>query len=138
MSAASLQSFAYPGLGEWARDNLGYMQAIRVGDRIECSGQGGWDPDSEVPKFSENIAEEIEQAFANVDRTIRHAGGKGWPQVYRVNSYHLELTPEVTAAMTAGFKTWMPNHKPIWTQVGVRQLGAPGMRVEIEVVALDC
>jgi enamine deaminase RidA (YjgF/YER057c/UK114 family) len=27
-------------MGEWARANLGYSQAVRVGDRIECSGQG--------------------------------------------------------------------------------------------------
>lgn len=31
---------AYPGAGEWMRDNLGFSQAVRVGDRIECSGQG--------------------------------------------------------------------------------------------------
>ena len=91
----------------------------------------------EIPQFSENIVEEIDQAFTNVDLALRHAGGKGWSQVYRVNSYHLELTQEVTAAMTAGFRKWMPDHKPIWTQIGVKQLGAPGMRVEIEVVALD-
>lgn len=57
--------------------------------------------------------------------------------MFRVNSYHLELTEEVTAIMTKSFGQWMPDHKPIWTQVGVRQLGAPGMRVEIEVVAYD-
>lgn len=35
-----LQYGVYPGMGEWARDKLGYNQAVRVGDRIEISGQG--------------------------------------------------------------------------------------------------
>ena len=37
--------------------------------------------------------------------------------------------------MVQGFAKWMPNHKPIWTTVGVPQLGEEQMRVEIEVVA---
>lgn len=37
---AHLQSYCYKGWGEWARENLSYVQAIRVGDRIVCSGQG--------------------------------------------------------------------------------------------------
>lgn len=32
--------YVYPGLGEWARDNMHYSQAVRLGDRILCSGQG--------------------------------------------------------------------------------------------------
>lgn len=35
-----LKAYVYPGFGEYVRDNLGYSQAIRIGDRIECSGQG--------------------------------------------------------------------------------------------------
>jgi enamine deaminase RidA (YjgF/YER057c/UK114 family) len=30
----------------------------------------------------------------------------------------------------------MPNHAPIWTQVGVAALGLPVMRVEIHVTAI--
>lgn len=68
---------------------------------------------------------------------MRDAGGKGWEQVFRVNSYHTDLTQEVTSIMTEQFGKWMPNHKPIWTEIGVKQLGAPNMNVEIEVVAYD-
>lgn len=39
--------------------------------------------------------------------------------------------------MTKNFRAYMPDHSPIWTQTGAHQLGAPGMRVEIEVVAYD-
>lgn len=132
----------YPGFGEYVHEALGYNQAVRVGDRIEISGQGGWDA-SEPPFVTKlasgelSIEEEIAIAFKNVETALKTVGGKGWSQVYRVNSYHTEITPEATAAMTANFKKWMPDHKPIWTQTGTTMLGAPGMRVEIEVVAHD-
>lgn len=31
----------------------------------------------------------------------------------------------------------MPNHQPIWTEIGVAKLGLDEMRVEIEVSAYD-
>lgn len=59
-------------------------------------------------------------------------------QVFRVNSYHTtELDPELFQIMAEQYQKWMPDHRPIWTQIGVRQLGAPGMRIEIEVSAYD-
>jgi enamine deaminase RidA (YjgF/YER057c/UK114 family) len=99
---------------------------------------GGWDTEhTEYPKFPEQLDEEIDQAFRNVDLVLRTAGGKGWTQVYRLTSYHTDLTPEVTARMSENFRKWMPDHKIIWTQIGVKQLGAPDMHVELDVVALD-
>lgn len=83
------------------------------------------------------INEQIDQAFKTVDHTLKHAGGKGWPQVFRVNSYHVPLNNEAIAAMSRNFKRWMPDHQPIWTCVGVARLGEDDMRVEIEVVAYD-
>lgn len=41
------------------------------------------------------------------------------------------------AAMGRNFDKWMPNHKSLWTCVGVVKLGAEAMRVEIEVQAHD-
>lgn len=37
---SNLKYYAYPGAGEWAAEHLGYSQAVRIGDRIELSGQG--------------------------------------------------------------------------------------------------
>lgn len=31
----------------------------------------------------------------------------------------------------------MPHHQPIWTEMGVNQLGHPEMRIEIDVEAYD-
>jgi enamine deaminase RidA (YjgF/YER057c/UK114 family) len=76
-------------------------------------------------------------AFANVERNLKDAGGTGWSQVFRVNSYHVPINNEALDAMVRNFKKYMPDHQPIWTCVGVTRLGEDDMRVEIEVVAHD-
>lgn len=40
---------------------------------------GGWDPETMV--IHREINAQIDQAFRNVDLTLRTAGGKGWEQV---------------------------------------------------------
>lgn len=35
-----LTYYNYPGVGERNAQNFKYSQAVRIGDRIECSGQG--------------------------------------------------------------------------------------------------
>lgn len=37
---SGLKYTTYPGFGEYVRENLGYSQAVRIDNRIECSGQG--------------------------------------------------------------------------------------------------
>jgi enamine deaminase RidA (YjgF/YER057c/UK114 family) len=98
---------------------------------------GGWTFENDTLNFPETQLEQIDQAFHNVDKTLKSGGGKGWEQVFRVNSYHTSITPEVGQRMAENYKKWMPNHKVIWTQIGVKELGAPDMMVEIEVSAYD-
>ncbi|KAH6637642.1 Endoribonuclease L-PSP/chorismate mutase-like protein [Boeremia exigua] len=132
---SSLQYYSYQGVGERNLEQHGYSQAVRIGDRIECAGQGGWN--RETGEFLLEINAQIDQAFENVDHNLKDAGGKGWSQVFRVNSYHVPINNEAMAAMTRNFKKWMPFHSPIWTCVGVSRLGEDDMRVEIEVTAYD-
>jgi enamine deaminase RidA (YjgF/YER057c/UK114 family) len=40
-----------------------------------------------------------------------------------------------TAEVVRQFRLRMPDHKPIWTCLGVAVLGDPGMRVEVRVTA---
>lgn len=163
-----LKYYAYAPQGVEKRNQYSYSQAVRIGDRIECAGQGkkfppmhskctilgysqsaarsphlerwltfpsgGWHENGEYEK---EINAQIDLAFANVERNLKDAGGKGWSQVFRVNSYHVPLNNEALGAMVRNFKKYMPNHQPIWTCVGVTRLGDDDMRVEIEVVAHD-
>lgn len=104
--------------------------------RVQTKPQpGGWDP--KTGEFYKEINAQIDQAFENVDLNLRDAGGQGWSQVFRVNSYHVPINDEAMEAMVRNFRKWMPDHKPLWTCVGVTRLGEDDMRVEIEVVALD-
>ena len=151
---SSLKYFTYSPFAEVLSAQSHYSQAVRVGDRIECSGQGtltqppptpissapltqppgGWDATGAIPT---SLAAEMEQAFANVDACLRSAGATGgWAQVYKVNLYTTDLSDALFSARAASMKKWAgEGHRPLLTGVGVSGLGLPGMRVEIEVVA---
>ncbi|KAL4924247.1 RidA family protein [Aspergillus undulatus] len=131
-----LQYFSYESFGTHIREVLSYSQAVRIGDRIEISGQGGWDP--ETHQVHAGLAEEINQAFANVELALKDAGGKGWSQVYRVRIFTTLVTDqEAIGVLVENLRKWMPDHKPVLTCVGVSELALPGMRVEIEAFAHD-
>jgi enamine deaminase RidA (YjgF/YER057c/UK114 family) len=73
-----------------------------------------------------------------VQLALQDAGVKaGWTGVFRVNSYHVGFEGDgrdrVMGRMVENLKKWCP----LWTCVGVTALGMEGMRVEIEVVAVD-
>lgn len=94
-----LRYFAYDGVGKTNLEHYGYNQAVKVGDRIECSGQGellsmsfamgcmessdrcvgGWD--AKTGEIQSDISGQIDQAFKNVDIALKDAGGRGWEQV---------------------------------------------------------
>lgn len=152
-----LKNYSYERQGVWNRDNYHYVQAVRVGDIIHLAGQGktsvrmqlrtppncangkvlgGWDRDTGVIK--KNIGEQIDQAFENVDAALKNAGGKGWAQVYRVNSFHIPLSDEQQDHMVRNFRKYMPVPHATWTCVEVTRLGGgPDMQIEIEVSAHD-
>lgn len=125
--------FITPGYGDYLRENLHYSQAVKVGNRVETSGQGGWDDEFQIPA---DVTEEIDRAFDNLTRTLTAAGAR-WEHVIHVNSYHVGgFAPEVNEAMVRNYRRYMPNHAPIWTELGVESLGLPTMRVEIRVTAI--
>ena len=78
--------FDTPGYGEIARTRNYYRQALRIGDRIEISGQGGWDADFTLSATS--LEDEIVKACDNVEKTLAEAGA-GWGDVVNVHSYHV-------------------------------------------------
>lgn len=127
--------FATPGYGEKQLKNLHYSQAVRIGDRIETSGQGGWDDDFNFP---ESLQDEIVRAFDNVERTLATAGTT-WDDVVHVNSYHVlgdGSFNDHNRVMAKQFRARMGDRAPIWTESGVTALGHPKMRIEIRVTAI--
>lgn len=125
--------FLTPGYGDRMRKALHYSQAVKIGNRVEISGQGGIDDDLQIP---ESLADEIARTFVNVEKTLATAGAS-WKDVIHVNSYHVGgFPPEVNELMTKLFRQYMPDHAPIWTELGVEALGLPAMRIEIRVTAI--
>lgn len=107
----------------------------------DLSALGGWDArrsEYELEKdfIKKDLVAEIDEAFANVDYALKHAGGKGWSQVYRVVTYSTDI-PSQSEHIVANFRKWMPNHCPVWTQLGVSHLGSKQMHFEIDVEAYD-
>ncbi len=43
--------FVTPGYGERLLNGLHYSQAVKIGDRVETSGQGGWDDELQIPQL---------------------------------------------------------------------------------------
>jgi enamine deaminase RidA (YjgF/YER057c/UK114 family) len=110
--------FVTPGYGERQLNGMHYSQAVKIGNRVETSGQGGWNDDWQFP---ESLADEIAQAFRNVERTLATAGA-GWEHVVHVNSYHVGgFPPGANEVMVKLFRHYMPNHAPIWTSLGSRR-----------------
>jgi enamine deaminase RidA (YjgF/YER057c/UK114 family) len=127
-----------PGFGEKLHDALGYSGAVRVGDRVETSGQAGVDDDLVIP---DSLEDEIIQAFDNVERTLATVGAS-WEDVIHVNSYH-KVAPGDEAigddhnmVMADQFRRRLNGRAPIWTETGVTVLGLAAMRVEIRVTAI--
>ncbi|MFD4671922.1 Rid family hydrolase [Lentzea sp. NPDC058450] len=128
--------FATPGYGDTQLKNMRYSQAVRIGDRVEISGQGGWDDEFEFPA---SLEDEIVRAFENVERTLV-AAGSTWAEVVHVNSYHVlgdDSFDEHNRIMVEQFRERMGERAPIWTESGVTALGHPKMRIEIRVTAVS-
>jgi enamine deaminase RidA (YjgF/YER057c/UK114 family) len=112
--------FVVPGAGDIFRKELHFSSAVKIGDRIETSGQGGWNDSLQIP---EKIEDEIAAAT--------------WAHVVHVNTYHVGgFPPIVNETIVKLYRQYMPNHAPIWTQVGIEELGLPTMRFEIRVTAI--
>ncbi|OBI50760.1 hypothetical protein A5706_25205 [Mycobacterium sp. E796] len=135
---AKPEFFDTPGYGEIARNRNHYRQALRIGDRIEISGQGGWDVDFTLSCAS--LEEEIVQACDNVEKTLAEAGAS-WHDVVNIRSYHVptvveSIGDEHMSVMVDQLRARFGESLPLWTAVGVEALALPNQRVEIEVVAI--
>lgn len=125
---------AYPE-GQKLSDSFNYSQVVRIPgtNTIKCSGQGGWDPQTGAID-AKDYAGQVELAFKNIDTVLQAAGSRGWEDVYLVRSYHINID-ESLSECSKMFKKYCPNHRPVYTAVGVPRLGLPEMQIEIEVEA---
>ncbi|KAH8820164.1 Endoribonuclease L-PSP/chorismate mutase-like protein [Xylogone sp. PMI_703] len=122
----------YSGTGQRNSDLYHYSQAVRIGQVIKVSGQGGWNECGELTKGDTKT--QVQYAFDNLDKAIKEAGGKGLTDVYSVRSWHVNME-ESFPFVVEQLKKTMPDHRPLFTCVGVTTLALPEMEIEIDVEA---
>ncbi len=105
-----------------------YSQAVRVGDRVLLSGQGGWVPGGSIPDVLEA---EVTQAFDNVAGVLA-AANVTWADVRHAASFYVgDAVPELAARelRRRGARADIR-----WRDEPVPMLGAQ-MHIEIKVSA---
>ncbi|KAK1987283.1 endoribonuclease L-PSP [Colletotrichum cereale] len=128
---SSAQFFNYPGT-ETNAEQYHYSQAVKLGNIVRTSGQGGWD---EKGNISPDIEKQTGVAFDNVLKALKAVDSRlSFNDIYSIRSYHTDMDAALEV-MTTQFKKLFPNHRPIWTCVQIGKLALEGMQVEIEVEA---
>ncbi|CAH0027568.1 unnamed protein product [Clonostachys rhizophaga] len=128
---SSGEFFNYPGT-ETNAEQYHYSQAVKLGNFVKTSGQGGWDAQGHIIS---DLPKQIAVAFENVLKALQAVDSRmTYDNIFAIRSYHLDMDSSFDV-MTAQFKKLFPNHRPVWTCIQIGKLGLEGMRVEIEVEA---
>lgn len=110
-------------------EKAGYSRAIVDGDWVFVSGTVGYDV--ETGTMSEDVVDQAEQAFRNIDRALR-AGGATTGDMVRVRIF-VASREEFERAVPV-IKRWCDGARPANTTV-IADLVEERMRIEIEVTA---
>lgn len=110
-----------------------YSKAVKIGNLVKISGQGGWDSEGNM---APSAAKQVQLALENLERALKAADSSlTWRSVYAIRSYHTNID-ELAELAIEGWRRVMPQHRPVWTCVEISKLGIEGMQIEIEVEAL--
>lgn len=113
---------AVPGISSSAR--------IRSGDLLFLSGQ------TAAPPVVGEFRDELEAAFASLDAALRQAGA-AWENLARLTLYVVDLPTRSLDDIREVRDRWVvEGDLPASSFVGVAALALPGLRVEVEAVAV--
>ncbi len=109
----------------------GYHHVVKEGNIAYLSGQVGMDKDRNIP---EDPAEQIEQAFKNVEAALAAVGS----DMRHMTKWTVYLTnSEDIAALVAARARYVPDEfVPAATLILVAGLALPALRIEIDVTAV--
>lgn len=111
-----------------AKVSLPFSPALRVGDWVFVSGQGGLNTANEI--VGDTIEEQTDAALKNVSELLR-AANCGMEDVVSVLVHLADL--DLFQAYNRVYETYFPDPKPVRTTVGAELLH--GLLVEITVTA---
>ncbi len=106
-----------------AEDDIGYAQAVKVGNTIYVSGSVGWG----------EMKEALKMAYDNINKTLS-AYNVGFANVVKENLYTTSLDSAIKYKNIR--LLYYGNDFPAATWVEVKRLYNPGLVVEIEVIAM--
>lgn len=111
-----------PPSSKVASETYQFSPAVRIGDQILISGIVGFDAEGRLPPDFHSQAENV---FTTLEAILKHVGAT-LDDVASLNSYHVDdLQTRLRELVDIKATRIRPPH-PIWTGVGVTQLGVPG------------
>jgi 2-iminobutanoate/2-iminopropanoate deaminase len=108
-----------------------YSPGIIAGTLVFVSGQAGRDPRTGC--IAEDVEAQTEQALRNV-AAILEAAGSDLSHVVRCGVFLIDMAE--FQKMNAVYARMFGDHRPARTTVEVSDLPGPGLRVEIDAVAV--
>ena len=109
-----------------------FAPAVRIGNQILISGIIGVDAEGRLPPDFRSQAKNV---FTTLEAILNESGAT-LDDVASLNSYHVgDLHSQLRELVDVKATRIRPPH-PIWTGVGVTQLGVPGALLEISAVAV--
>lgn len=112
-------------------EEYGYSQAVRVSDTLYVSGQLSHDETGSLIGEG-NFSQQIEIAFKNLDKVLRHYG-VGRNQVVSTTVLAIGVQDHFMD-IAAAHKSYFSAHRPVSTAMGVAGLAFPGQLVEISAI----
>lgn len=108
-----------------------YSSAVVVGNLVYVSGQSGRDPQTDA--VSEDVEVQTEVCLKNV-AMILEAAGSDLSHVVRCGVFLVDM--QDFKLMNGVYARMFGAHRPARTTVAVSELPGPGLRVEIDCVAV--
>src|SRR3984893_11058732 len=115
-----------------ASETYQYAPAVRIGGQILISGIVGTDAQGLLPPDFRSQAENV---FRTLEAILNEAGAT-LDDVASLNSYHVGDIHSQLRELVDVKATRIQAPHPIWTGVGVTQLGVPGALLELSAVAV--
>lgn len=110
----------------------GYTQAVKVGNLVKVGGVISID-DEGKPLAAGDYAQQMKNCYANLEKVLKHYG-LTFDDVILENIYTTSM--EELQKNAAYRHEIYPNHFPTGSWIGIKELGMPGMMIEIELEAL--
>ncbi|KAJ9150016.1 hypothetical protein NKR23_g4141 [Pleurostoma richardsiae] len=138
LAAHGVRFYNWPG-GEGPAEAFGISHALVLPAGVQTIMVGGQLGIREDDTVSENIEEEVTEAFEHVARSLKAAGlgDDAWEYVYEIQTFEVAKDGQgISDVVIPIARKFLKQTKPTWTGVQVKALVHPDVHIEITVKAL--